>query len=312
MAEPCTSNPGPGPGPGPVAGSAAEERRKRGAEARVSILMYHQIGRFESMRAHRANYCDAGRFARQMALLAHAGVHVISLEQALEGLQGRQPLPQPAVLLTFDDAYAGFVEYALPVLVEYRFPAVIYAISDWLGQRMRWADPTEGRAEPALMSADQLRTLSDCGISVGSHSLSHRRLAALTPAEQARELRQSRMALEDLLGQPVQHLCYPFGSFNQDTVRLAAETGYRSAMTCLRGAATRLDHPLLLPRKAISFGDNLAGFAWKLLKHRPKPALEDWRRWSSTSPVIGSGGSERAQPLGSGLDPAPSAPASEG
>jgi hypothetical protein len=34
----------------------------------------------------------------------------------------------------------------------------------------------------------------------------------------------------------------------------------------------------VLPRKAISFGDSLAGFAWKLLfKHAPKPALSEWR-----------------------------------
>ncbi|MEA3638961.1 MAG: polysaccharide deacetylase family protein [Lamprobacter sp.] len=251
----------------------------------LSILMYHQVGRFKAMRAHRANYCDAGRFARQMAVLAQGGFHVVGLEQALLGLYGQQPLPPRAVLLTFDDAYAGFIEHALPVLARYQFPAVVYAISDWVGQRMRWAQPTPGRAEPALMSAAQLHALKEAGISLGSHGASHRKLAELAPAEQLRELTQSRAALEDLLGQPVEDLCYPFGSFNQVTVRLAAEAGYRSAMTCLRGAATRADHPLLLPRKAVSFGDNLLGFLWKLGKHRPKPALEDWRRWSQLRSV---------------------------
>ncbi|MFP4063353.1 MAG: polysaccharide deacetylase family protein, partial [Halochromatium sp.] len=249
---------------------------------RLSILMYHQIGRFEPMRAHRANYCDAGRFARQMALLAYGGFQVISLERALAGLYGQQRLPPRAVLLTFDDAYANFVEHALPVLVAHRFPAVVYAISDWLGQRMRWAERAPGRAEPTLMSAAQLRLLPEAGICVGSHGASHRKLAELTPAEQFAELTRSRMALEDLLGQPVRDLCYPFGRFHRDTVRLAAEAGYRSAMTCLRGAATEADHPLVLPRKAISFGDNLLGFGWKLVKHRPKPALEEWRRWPLT------------------------------
>jgi peptidoglycan/xylan/chitin deacetylase (PgdA/CDA1 family) len=248
-------------------------------EPRLSILMYHQVGRFAPMRAHRANYCDAGRFARQMAMLARTGFNVIGLDQALAGLGGREPLPPRALVLTFDDAYAGFIEHVLPVLSAHRFPAVVYAISDWIGQRMRWATPAPGRAEPALMSADELRELRAAGIQVGSHGVSHRKLATLAPEEQALELRQSRQALEDLLGEPVEHLCYPFGSFDQETVRLAAAAGYRSAMTCLRGAATASDHPLVLPRKAISYGDNLVGVAWKLLKHRPKPALEGWRRW---------------------------------
>lgn len=251
----------------------------RRSKPQLSILMYHQVGRFAPMRAHRANYCDAGRFKRQMAMLAHAGFHVISVDQALAGLQGQASLPPRSVLLTFDDAYAGFIEHVLPVLHAHRFPAVVYAISDWVGQRMRWATASPDRAEPTLMSATELHELQAAGIQIGSHGATHRKLAALAPDEQARELRQSRLALEDLLGEPVEHLCYPFGSFGEETLRLAADAGYRSAMTCLRGAATPQDHPLLLPRKAISFGDNLAGVAWKLFKHRPKPALEDWRRW---------------------------------
>lgn len=253
-----------------------------GPKPRVSVLMYHQVGRFKAMKAHRANYCDAGRFARQMRLLAMGGFHVIGLQQALSGLFGAGPLPPRAVLLTFDDAYAGFVDEALPVLQEYDFPATVYAISGWVGKRMRWADSGMERPQPELMTAAQLRAVQAAGITVGSHSQTHRRLAVLDPAEQAQELRDSRSELEDLLGQPVEHLCYPFGSFDQHSVRLAAQAGYRSAMTCLRGAATRLDHPLLLPRKAISFGDNLIGFAWKLLvKHRPKPVLAAWRRWAA-------------------------------
>ncbi len=266
----------------------------RRPQPRLSILMYHQVGRFKAMRAHRANYCDAGRFARQMALLAHGGFNVVPLDQALAGLRGQQPLPPRAVLLTFDDAYAGFIEHALPVLAVHRFPAVVYAISGWLGQRMRWAEHSPGRAEPTLMSAAQLRGLKDVGISVGSHGVSHRKLAELTPAEQAQELQQSRAALEDVLGQPVQDLCYPFGSFTQETLDLAAEAGYCSAMTCLRGVATGLDHPLVLPRKAVSFGDNLLGFTWKLVKQRPKPALEEWRRRSRQQAVCSEGASVNA------------------
>lgn len=255
-------------------------------EPRLSILMYHQIGRFKAMKAHRANYCDAGRFARQMRLLAVAGFNVIGLEEALSGLFGAGPLPRRAVLLTFDDAYAGFVDDALPVLKELGFPAAVYAISGWVGKRMQWASVDAERAQPRLMTAAQLREVQAAGIAVGSHGRTHRRLAELDPAAQAQELRDSRMALEDLLGQTVEHLCYPFGSFDQDSVRLAEQTGYRSAMTCLRGAATRLDHPLLLPRKAISFGDNLLGVGWKLLvKHRPKPALAAWRRWAAERPL---------------------------
>jgi peptidoglycan/xylan/chitin deacetylase (PgdA/CDA1 family) len=247
--------------------------------ARISILMYHQVGRFEPMRAHRANYCDAGRFARQMGLLARGGFNVIDLDTALRCLRGFQPTPARAVVLTFDDGYRNFMEHAMPVLRRHGFPAAVYAISGCLGTRMRWHDADPSREKPPLMTGAELRAIATQGITIGSHGVSHAKLAECSPEQQRRELTDSRAALSDLLGSEVRHLCYPFGSFAAETVQAAAEAGYQSATTCLRGAATVEDHPLVLPRKAISFGDDLIGFWWKLaVKHAPKPALVRWRR----------------------------------
>ena len=246
---------------------------------RVSILMYHQVGEFPPMRAHRANYCDHRRFARQMGLLHNLGWAVLDLDQALAGLRGERPLPARAVVLTFDDGYDNFADFALPVLVRYGFPATVYAISGWLGQPIRWYGDEPDRPRPRLMDAGRLREIQAAGITIGSHTVNHARLAELEPAAQRRELRDSKAALEDLLGSPVRHLCYPFGSFDLAAVHAARDAGYASATTCLRGAARVADHPLALPRKAISFGDSLLGFAWKLgFKHAPTPELTAWRQ----------------------------------
>jgi peptidoglycan/xylan/chitin deacetylase (PgdA/CDA1 family) len=245
----------------------------------ISILMYHQVGRFHPMRAHRANYCDAGRFARQMALLRHLGYRVLDLDQTLCCLRGGAQIPRRAVSLTFDDAYDNFAEYALPVLQRRGFPATVYAISGWLGRPMAWSVAEPGRPIPSLMSGPRLREIRAAGVTIGSHTVGHVKLAEVGPEAQRRELEDSKAALEDLLGEPVRHLCYPFGSFDLGAVTAAARAGYVSATTCLRGAATRLDHPLVLPRKAISYGDNLLGYWWKLaMKDAPKPALVEWRR----------------------------------
>jgi peptidoglycan/xylan/chitin deacetylase (PgdA/CDA1 family) len=253
---------------------------------RISILMYHQVGEFAPMRAHRANYCDHRRFAAQMDFLHRFRFPILDLDQALACLRGERATPARAVVLTFDDAYAGFVDYALPVLLRYRFPATVYAISGWLGRRAAWFDKDPGRPIPDLMSEAQLREIRTAGVSVGSHTVNHPKLAQVEPRLQRKELAESKKALEDILGEEVRHLCYPSGSFDMTTVRAARDTGYLSATTCLRGSATLEDHPLVLPRKAISFGDNLAGYFWKLaVKHAPKPALADWRRRMAASPI---------------------------
>lgn len=255
------------------------------ATHRISILMYHQVGRFRPMRSHRANYCDAGRFARQMRLIARLGYRVIDLDTAFDCLAGRRPTPRRAAVLTFDDAYDNFADSALPVLRRHGFPATVYAISGWLGRRAEWFAKDPGREQPGLMSAERLREIHAAGMTVGSHTASHVKLAESSPEVQRRELADSKAALEDVLGVEVRHLCYPFGSFDLDTLRAAQSAGYGSATTCLRGVATPADHPLALPRKAISYGDNLIGFWWKLaVKNAPKPALGEWRRALADDP----------------------------
>jgi len=253
---------------------------------RISILMYHQVGEFAPMRAHRANYCDHRRFAAQMAFLSRFGFRVLDLDAALACLRGERATPARAVVLTFDDAYAGFIDFALPILLRYRFPATVYAISGWLGKRAEWFAKDPGRPIPDLMTAAQLREVRTAGISIGSHTVNHPKLAQVEQPVQRKELVESKRALEDVLGDEVRHLCYPSGSFDRNTVRAARDSGYISATTCLRGAATPEDHPLVLPRKAISFGDNLLGYFWKLaVKHAPKPALADWRRGMAADPI---------------------------
>lgn len=259
------------------------------APNQISILMYHQVGKFRPMRAHRANYCDRGRFSRQMALIARLGYRVLDLDSALACLAGRAETPNRSVVLTFDDAYDNFADAALPILQRHGFPATVYAISGWVGRRAQWFSKDPGRAVPTLMSAQRLREIHAAGMTIGSHTANHAKLGESSPDVQERELKDSKAALEDMIGEEVRHLCYPFGSFDAHSVRIANQAGYASATTCLRGIATPSDHPLALPRKAISYGDNLMGFWWKLaIKHAPKPALTHWREQLSDTENVRS------------------------
>lgn len=236
----------------------------------ISILMYHRIGRFGTVPNHRALFCDHRRFAAQMAYLKHMRYQVLSMDEVLNKLRGTEPLPRRAVALTFDDAYQDFLDYALPVLDRYGFPATVYAIADDIGKRAYWLAADRMEAAP-LMDTSELRQIQAAGITVGSHSRAHRRLVELAPAEQTAQARDSRSRLEDILGTPVLHFCYPYGSHDAASLVAVEQAGYRTAVTCLRATATASFDPLALPRKAISYGDNLLGYFWKLqMKHRPK------------------------------------------
>jgi len=230
---------------------------------KVQILMYHQVGDFPSMKTHRATYCHYKRFAVQMAYLSRMGYNVIPLKLALDGLGGRSSLPDRTVVLTFDDGYENFYHYAAPVLRKYNFPATVFLISGMIGGKATWL-AADGHEPAALMDIGMIKELQETNIDFSSHGNSHVRLTQIERSQARNEIVESRHTLEDLLGHEVTSFCYPYGDFDQAIVDMTAEAGYTAGLTCIRGAATAEDNPLVLPRKAISYGDSLIGFMWKL------------------------------------------------
>lgn len=72
------------------------------------------------------------------------------------------------------------------------------------------------------------------GMSIGSHSQSHRILARLPLEQQRHEAVQSRAEIEARLGTPVLAFAYPVGrstSFSPDSERVVAEAGYKLAFS---------------------------------------------------------------------------------
>ncbi|MBR0566818.1 polysaccharide deacetylase family protein [Azoarcus sp. L1K30] len=237
---------------------------------RINILMYHQVGEFAPMKAHQSTYCDHRRFASQMAWLARGGYSVLSMDDVLACVRGEKPTPPRAVALTFDDGYENFYEYAFPVLQRHGFPAMVYLIADMLGQPSSWF-AADGRATPPLMDVPRIRQLHREGIDFGSHSATHVKLAKCEDRRIEDEVTRSKAILEDVLGEAVNHFCYPYGSHDLRAVNAVAAAGYLTATTCARAPATPADDPLTLPRKAITHGDNLIGFLWRVhVKNTPR------------------------------------------
>ncbi len=228
----------------------------------ISVLMYHQVGRFAEPKAHRACFCEVDSFRRQMRLLKLLGYDVISLRSAVEALWGGQPLRRRSVVLSFDDGYCNFHEHAFPILQEFGYPAIVFAVSGLLGQPARWL--SDGGEGSALMPTAMLRELRQGGVEIGSHTESHPRLSKLAPEQARREIAGSKAALEDALGESVDFFAYPYGDYDAGVRDAVARAGYQAAVTCSRGAANTAPGPFEIPRKAVSWGDNLAGVFWKL------------------------------------------------
>jgi peptidoglycan/xylan/chitin deacetylase (PgdA/CDA1 family) len=102
----------------------------------------------------------------------------------------------------------------------------------------------ERASPPLFMNWDQAREMAAGGMSIGSHTHSHRILSKLTADEQTEELRTSRQVLERELKCPVRSLAIPVGArdaFNSDTERALAATQYQVAFSFYDGV-NRMDN----------------------------------------------------------------------
>ncbi|MFN0085101.1 MAG: polysaccharide deacetylase family protein [Blastocatellia bacterium] len=95
---------------------------------------------------------------------------------------------------------------------------------------------------------DQAREMDRNGVEIGSHTRTHPILTNINDEQLRRELHESRLRLEEVLGRRVEQFCYPNGDNDDRVQREVARAGYRIAVTTVSGLNKRGDDPLRLHR----------------------------------------------------------------
>ncbi len=184
---------------------------------RIPILSYHAIVADEDRKRLPPEWSafhavSAKSFREQLDILTSEGWNVV-LPQALQ-----QPsLPPKSVVMTFDDGHSSDLTAAAELLGR-GLPATFFVTWSRLGCA-------------GFLNQSQVQDLRREGFEVGSHGLTHVRLAELAPHEMRRQLADSKLRLEGLLGEPVSAVAVPFGSYNEQVIEGAMAAGYRSLMT---------------------------------------------------------------------------------
>ncbi len=181
--------------------------------------------------------------------------HPVSLDQIEAARSGAKPLPEKAVLLTFDDGYASFYQRIYPLLKLYNYPAVFGLVTQWLEYNSDQAVPYGNvlRKREEFLHWQQIKEMQASGlVEIASHSNdSHKgilanpqgnRQAALVTRQyfadtnsyeseaqyQARikqDLTRSVELIEKHTGVRPRAMVWPYGSYNQQTQQAAQELG---------------------------------------------------------------------------------------
>jgi peptidoglycan/xylan/chitin deacetylase (PgdA/CDA1 family) len=142
------------------------------------------------------------------------------------------------------------------------FSATVFPIAGRLGGDNEW-DP-DGPRKP-LMTAEQVRQVAGQGMEIGSHGLRHVSLVSVSAAELARELGESRAALQEISGQEVAGFCYPYGHIDDRVIEAVRTAGYGYGCAIWQSAITG---PLALPRTFVGDNDSAARLLAKSARHR--------------------------------------------
>lgn len=230
--------------------------RQAGAHGPV-MLMYHSV----TPGAARPDWpwaVSMDAFRAQMDFLHRHGWATPTMAELLAA---PHEWPGRCAVITFDDGYADNLA-ACDLLQARGMRASWFIVTGTLGRAPDWS--SQGRPDVRLMDGAALRRMADAGMDIGSHTVSHLRMPALDDAALARETRDSRARLEDVLGRPVTSFAYPYGAWDARCAAAVRAAGYLGACTTRTGWAQRDGDPYALRRLTIYNSDSTAGFARKL------------------------------------------------
>ena len=196
----------------------------------AKILYYHRVGIPSNGKKQRLTVRPE-RFKRQMNFLSQTGYQTLSMDEFTDAA-AKGHIPPKKFMITFDDGFFDLYEHAYPVLKKQNFKAIIYVLAE--KEKSEWAKALELPAFK-LLSWDLIKELSNNGIEIGSHTCTHPDLSLLTEKEMEREIIRSKEIIEDKIGKPVRHFCYPFGRFNLKTKKILKQAGYLTSCTTRKG-----------------------------------------------------------------------------
>lgn len=211
-----------------------------------TILMYHYIGDPVPGEPHAGLSVPLEEFRAQLLALRRMDRRTITGSEYGEGL--RDGSLGNTVWLTFDDGHIDNYELAFPLLAERGMRASFFVI----------VEKSLG-GEKGFIPIQALREMAETGMEIGSHTLTHPRLAKISPAQARKEIFDSRKRLEDALGREVVSFCAPYGNWNRSIIEMTREAGYRLMLSTIRD------------------NRNTESDRWKLKRAMIQPGRTGWR-----------------------------------
>jgi peptidoglycan/xylan/chitin deacetylase (PgdA/CDA1 family) len=176
-----------------------------------------------------------------------------------------EPTGRPMIAITFDDAFTSVVDNALPELAARGMNCTIFVPTGCLGSPPHWLiGSTYADRDQVIADRETLRAVVSKNVRLGSHSRSHPNLREIGPAEAQEEISGSKADIESFFGSATDLFAFPYGLFEQQTLRLCETAGYRFVYSIEVGSIDPRDVTMLRPRIVVEPTDTKLEFWLKI------------------------------------------------
>lgn len=212
------------------------------------VLTYHAV------KPHQKD-----KFRNQLAMLKRIGKPVYA------DIASPLPAAEQHFAVTFDDGYSSFIDHALPILQENLIPATIFIPVGYLGKSPGWImNRSHENYSEVVMSEEQLRSLSNYMIMIGSHCITHPHLTTLPPDKVHVEISGSKSMLESVINKKVTLLSFPFNNYDELSINEAKTIAYSRVFSNVPTYSTSTTDGFLMGRIDVTPDDWKAEYWLKL------------------------------------------------
>lgn len=212
----------------------------------MKIIYYHEV--VEKGQGYSYQKIEKDKFREQMEYLQQNGYEAVFFSE----LKG--PLPEKAVIVSFDDGFRSVYENAAPIMQEYGIRGNIYLPTAYIGNH------------PHFMTWEMVRQLQEEGrFEMQAHTHDHVDVRTLDAEALETQIRESDHCFAQQLGYLPEAFCLPFGTYDKTSVRnIQKSARYSYILGSYYGGISAGSQKGVLPRIGISNDDTIETFAAKL------------------------------------------------
>ena len=212
------------------------------ASVRLPVIMYHHIS--PKQKLQNAYTISDQQFEKDLIFLKNHGYHTVTLKEVIEFAENGIPLPEKAVMITFDDGFESFYAYAYPLLQKHEMHAVMFVTGTDID---KFTAADDHNLDYSYMTWDEVAELAASDwVEIGNHTYNmHKsngsRLGCKIKKGENIEtykklltddLQKTQDKILDTTGIESISFAYPFGGICKPAKEVLKEMGFKIAFSC--------------------------------------------------------------------------------